>query len=90
MQNQALHNEFKLLSISETCEILGVDRTSVKFLFDTNQLEYVVIGKQKRTSISRIQQMNKNKIQDPKQKKQTVKHKGLVKDWGKFMNTFKN
>ncbi len=86
MKNQTTNNEFKLLSISETCEVLGIDRTSVKYLFNTNQLDYVVIGKQKRTSISRIQQMKVNNLNEKKPK---IKHTGLVQDFPKFMQQFK-
>ena len=91
MQTKQLNNEYKLLSISEVSEILGIDRTSVKTLFDTKQLNYVVIGKQKRTSLFNINLMLKyNQYQPQPIKKEKIKHTGLVSDMTSFINQFKN
>lgn len=90
MQTKQLNNEYKLLSISEVSEILGIDRTSVKTLFDTKQLNYVVIGKQKRTSLFNINLMLKyNQYQPNTKTKQPIKHTGLVPNMVSFINQFK-
>lgn len=68
------------LSITDVTKILDIDRKSVKHLFDTNQLNYYMLGKQKRTSLTNIKEFLNTPYKAPVKAKRHTKIVRLMPD----------